>query len=265
MRRVTRSTLLRDRRVWALGFLVLLVVPAFLLLSRWQLNRLDERRAENTLVSTHADAAPVPVQSAMRAGADPASLTADQEWRDITATGRYDAAGQQLVRRRPMDGTNGFWVMTPLVLGDGSVLAVNRGWVAAGPDARTNPQVPVPPAGVVTVVGRLRLSQDAPPRPSDLPAGQVTDLDVRAVGVAGPVYPGYLELVGSDPPETGDPALTPIPLPPLDDGPHLSYAIQWVAFALTAIGGFVFIVRGEARRLEQQRTDQPDQPRPVGG
>jgi cytochrome oxidase assembly protein ShyY1 len=250
--RTTRGALLRDRRVWALGFLVLLVVPAFLLLSRWQLHRLDERRAENTLISDHADAAPVPVAAAMTAGSDPNSLTAEQEWRDITATGRYDPAGQQLVRRRPLNGENGYWVMTPLVLSDGSVLAVNRGWVGAGQDATTNPEVPPAPSGEVTVVGRLRLSQDAPARPADLPTGQVTDLDVRAVPASGPVFPGYLELVTSDPPETGDPALTPIPLPELDDGPHLSYAIQWVAFAVIAIGGFVFIVRGEARRLGEE-------------
>lgn len=262
--RAARGALMRDRRVWALGFLVVLVVPAFLLLSRWQLHRLDDRRAENSLISTHADAAPVPVARTMTAGESPNSLTAEQEWQDITATGRYDLAGQQLVRRRPLDGANGYWVMTPLVLADGSVLAVNRGWVAAGADATSNPEVPSAPSGEVTVVGRLRLSQTAPPRPTDLPTGQVTDLDVRAVPASGPVFPGYLELVRSDPPETGDPALTPIPLPELDDGPHLSYAIQWIAFAVIAVGGFVFIVRGEARRLgEDEAADEARQETPA--
>ena len=247
----TMAALARDRRVWGLGFLVLLVVPAFLLLSRWQLNRLDERRVENHLVSSHSSAAPAAVADVMTAGADPSSLGPDQEWREVTATGRYDADGQQLVRRRPMDGTNGYWVMTPLVTADGSVVAVNRGWIAAGADARTSPAVPPPPPGTVTVVGRVRLSEQAPPRPSDLPTGQVTDLDVRRLTVAGPVYPGYVELVTSTPPETGSPALTPIPLPELDDGPHLSYAVQWIAFAVIAVGGFVVIVRGEARRVAE--------------
>ena len=101
--------------------------------------------------------------------------------------------------------------MTPLVTADGSVVRVNRGWIAAGADARTSPDVPAPPSGTVTVVGRVRLSEPAPPRPRTCRPGRSTDLDVRRITVAGPVYPGYLELVTSDPPETGSPAVTSIP------------------------------------------------------
>ncbi len=246
--RTASAALWRDRRLWALGFLVLLVVPAFFLLARWQLHRLDERRAENYAVSSHADAAPVPVAEVMTAGAAPDSVGPAQEWREITATGRYETAGEQLVRRRPLDGANGFWVVTPLRLADGSVLLVNRGWIAAGADATSSPEVPAAPSGEVTVTGRVRLSQSADPSAHDLPAGQVSDLDVRAAAVEGPVFPAYLELVSSDPPESGDPAVRALPLPPLDDGPHLSYAVQWIAFAVIAVGGFVLLVRGEARR-----------------
>lgn len=246
--RTASAALWRDRRLWALGFLVLLVVPAFFLLARWQFHRLEERRVENAAISAHADAVPVPVAEVMTAGADPADLGPDQEWREITATGSYETTGQQLVRRRPLDGENGFWVVTPLRLGDGSVLLVNRGWVAAGADATSSPEVPAAPGGQVTVTGRLRASQSADPAARDLPPGQVSDLDVRAAAVGGPVFPGYLELVSSDPPETGEPAVRALPLPPLDEGPHLSYALQWIAFAAIAVGGFVLLVRGEARR-----------------
>jgi cytochrome oxidase assembly protein ShyY1 len=34
-----------------------------------------------------------------------------------------------------------------------------------------------------------------------------------------------------------------VELPPLDDGPHLSYAIQWFAFATIAVGGAVLWLR----------------------
>ncbi|HEY7858570.1 MAG TPA: SURF1 family protein [Candidatus Nanopelagicales bacterium] len=243
---------LRDRRVWGLGFLVIFLVPAFLLLSRWQLHRLDEQRVADSLVNTHIAMAPVPVADVMRAGADPDTVGDSQQWRRVTATGRYDVADQQLVRQRTLNGGNGYWVMTPLVTTDGSVLAVARGWVAAGADAISSPTVPAPPSGVVTVLGRIRISEDAPPRPSDLPAGQVTDLDVRAVTAQGPVYPGYVELISSDPPETGSPAVVPLPIDiQLDASDHLSYAVQWICFAVIAIGGFVVILRGEARRREE--------------
>lgn len=246
--RTASAALWRDRRLWALGFVVVLVVPAFFLLARWQFHRLEERRVENAAISAHVDAAPVAVADVMTAGADPASVGPEQEWREITATGTYEPVGEQLVRRRPLDGENGFWVVTPLRLADGSVLLVNRGWVAAGADATSSPDVPAAPGGDVTVTGRLRPSQSADPAARDLPAGQVSDLDVRAAAVDGPVFPGYLELVSSDPPETGDPAVRQLPLPSLDEGPHLSYALQWIAFAAIAVGGFVLLVRGEARR-----------------
>ena len=243
---------LRDRRVWGLGFLVIFLVPAFLLLSRWQLHRLDEQRVADSLVNTHVAMAPVPVADLMRAGADPDTVGDAQQWRRVNATGRYDVTDQQLVRQRTLNGGNGYWVLTPLVTTDGSVLAVARGWVAAGVDAISSPSVPLPPAGVVTVLGRIRISGDAPPRPADLPAGQVTDLDVRAVTAQGPVYPGYIELISSDPPETGNPALVPLPIDiQLDASDHLSYALQWICFALIAVGGFVVILRGEARRREE--------------
>ncbi|HET8969965.1 MAG TPA: SURF1 family protein [Candidatus Nanopelagicales bacterium] len=255
---------LRDRRVWALGFVVLLIVPSFFLLARWQLHRLDERREVNTAIEVHTQEPAVPVGRVMTAGAPPGSVGEDQQWRDVTATGRYLTDDTQLVRKRPMNGANGFWVMTPLQLPDGTVLAVNRGWLAAGSDALTSPSVPPPPAGTVTITGRIRPSQDAPPRPGDLPAGKVTDLDVRAVPAAGPVYPGYVELVGSVPPEKGAPPVAPIPLPELDEGPHLSYAVQWIAFALIAVGGFVLLVRSEARRrAEDEQAAQVAPPVPL--
>lgn len=239
---------LRDRRVWGLGFLVLVLVPAFLLLSRWQMHRLDEQRAADSLVNARTAMAPVPVAEVMRAGADPSTVGDAQQWRRVTATGRYDVAAQQLVRQRTFNSANGFWVMTPLVLPDGSVLAVVRGWVMAGASATSSPAVPPPPTGPVTVMGRIRTSVQAGPRPADLPAGQVADLDVRTIDAQGPVYPGYIELITSDPPETGNPAVVPLPMPDLDGVNHLSYAVQWLCFAFIAVGGFFVILRGEARR-----------------
>jgi cytochrome oxidase assembly protein ShyY1 len=246
---------LRDRRIWSLGFLVIFLVPAFLLLSRWQVHRLEETRAANELVTTHLAMPPVPVAQVMRAGADPSTVGDAQQWRRVTAVGRFDVADQQLVRRRTLNSANGFWVMTPLVTADGSVLAVARGWVPALGDATSSPVVPPPPSGVVTVMGRVRISEDAGPRPPDLPAGQVTDLDVRAVTAHGPVYPGYIELVSSDPAQSAQTPLTPLPLPEIDEGNHLSYALQWICFAIIAVGGFVVILRGEARRREEDAAE----------
>jgi cytochrome oxidase assembly protein ShyY1 len=259
---VSRYGFLSQPRWLALGFLVLIVVPSFFLLSRWQLSRLDDRRAENTLVTTNSAAAAVPVDAVLTPGADPAAVPEELRWRPVTATGRYDAAGEVLVRKRPLEGTNGFWVVTPLVTGSGAVLAVNRGWVATTGGADATQAVPPAPSGEVEVVGRIQLSQDAPiPQPEDLPAGQITDLSVPLVADGATAYPAYIELVSSTPAQ--EPGLRPLPLPDLSDGPHLSYAVQWVFFAAVAVTGFVILVRREREYADQGTQVAPTEPSDV--
>jgi cytochrome oxidase assembly protein ShyY1 len=254
---VNRYGFLRQPRWLALGFLVVIVVPSFILLSRWQLHRLDDRRHINSTVTTNSSAAAVPVDSVMRPGSPSSSLGEDQAWVPVTATGHYDAAHQVLVRKRPLDGANGYWVATPLVTDSGAVLVVNRGWLQATAGATAVPDVPAPPAGTVSILGRVRVSEEAPrPQPGDLPAGQVTDLDVSlvATGMSGRVYPGYVTLVSSDPAQPS--GLTPLPLPELSDGPHLSYALQWVLFAGVAVVGFLLLIRREGQDVDSAtRTD----------
>ena len=253
-RTVSGYGFLRQPRWLALGFLVLIVVPSFIALSRWQLHRLDDRRHANAVVVANSSSAAVPVGTVMTPGAPTTSIGDDQDWRQVSATGRYDVGHQVLVRKRPMDGANGYWVVTPLVTDSGAVLAVNRGWLEAKQGATaTVDDVPAPPSGEVTVVGRVRPSEDAPkPQPGDLPPGQVTDVDVALVAAAGngaAVYPGYVDLVSSDPAQAE--GLTPIPLPDLSEGPHLSYAMQWVLFALVAVVGFVLLIRRERDDADQ--------------
>lgn len=261
---MSRYGFLRQPRWLALGFLVLLVLPSFILLSRWQLHRLDERRHYNDLVTTHSAAAPVAVDQVMTAGAPTSTVGDDQRWIPVTATGRYDAAGTVLVRKRPLDGKNGFWVVTPLVTTSGTVLVVNRGWIGADGGATAAQSVPAPPTGEVTISARVQPSEEAPDvQPSDLPAGQITDLSVPLVAGGATAYPGYVTLVSSTPAESAD--LTPIPLPDLSDGPHLSYAVQWLFFAAVAVVGFVVLIRRESEYAAAEAALTPDAPSPSDG
>ncbi len=57
------------------------------------------------------------------------------------------------------------------------------------------------------------------------------------------------------------------PRPTLDEGPHLSYAMQWIAFALMALVGFVVLARrnaewdAEEAGLPARPARQPRRPR----
>src|SRR3546814_6734256 len=62
------------------------------------------------------------------------------------------------------------------------------------------------------------------------------------------VLPVVVQSVSSEP--AGSDLLVPVPAPPLDAGPHRSYAFQWFAFA--AIVAIVYPLRSEEHTSELQ-------------
>ncbi|MFK4850484.1 SURF1 family protein [Microbacterium sp. ZW T6_19] len=212
----------------AIGFAV-----ACVFLSHWQFDRNASRSEQIALVEANYDAEPVPLDDLI--GID-GVFHADDEWHPVILHGEYLTDEQLLVRNRPHGGTSAFEVLVPFQTDDGRVFVVDRGWVAPGsgdaPDA-----VAAPPSGTVDVVVRLREGEAAAPA-RGAPPGQVATIDLPAVAdiVGGDVVTSaYGQLVSEDP---AAPALGSFDSPTDDPGPHLSYAIQWILFALM---GFIFI------------------------
>lgn len=241
--------LLKQRRwlgftVFALGMMLLCV-----LLARWQWSRYQERSAANDLLDAAIAARAVPVDdllSAAPADANPPDLPPELAWRAVTAVGQFDAASQVAVRRRPLDGRSGFWIVTPLVTQSG-VLLVNRGWAPAGRDAATVPEVPDPPAGEVSVTGRLRAAEHSD-KVEPAPPGQAwaADPHVLVADAAVPRYPAYVELRSAEP--AADEGLTTLPDPGHRGLNNLVYSVQWLVFAAVAAVGWWRLVALEARR-----------------
>ena len=79
--------------------------------------------------------------------------------------------------------------------------------------------------------------------------------------VGGPVHVGAYGLIASE-----DPAPAVVPAPPmkpaLDEGPHLSYALQWIVFAIMAFAALGWAVRQEVRI---RRGELPAEPRRTRG
>jgi cytochrome oxidase assembly protein ShyY1 len=135
------------------------------------------------------------------------------------------------------------------VLPSGDAVIVNRGFIPLETSG-SRPTVPAAPTGVVTVDGRVRSSQTrghfGPRDPAEGTLTEVARADLVRLQQQMPYHllPVYLELESSQPADaTG---LTPIPLPELDEGPHLSYAIQWFCFSALAVVGWVLVVRKTA-------------------
>lgn len=248
--------------------LVVALVVLLVNLGLWQLRRLDERRAENARVAAAlaqpvADVAELAPVAGPAGPADGADAGQPVEWRRARATGTYALEEQVLVRSRSLDGRPGSWAVTPLVLDDGTAVAVNRGWVPIGEDGPDGPPpaASAPPEGRVTVTGVLRATEErgrfGPIDPEDGRLATLARLDVGRLDqqVAADLYPVALQLQSSDPPPPGD-LPVPVPLPDVDDeGPHLSYAVQWFTFATIAGGGYLLILR---RQLDEARKGSRD-------
>ena len=232
----------------AVTLVTLLLLPAFNALSQWQWHRLHQRQAYNLIITKNINSAP----ASLRDLADVNShvINPSNQWRLLHLTGTWDVSNQVLVRKKSFESEYGFWVVTPFKTADGAIL-INRGWHIAADTARESPVITNPPSGIVDVAARVRILADNPePRPTDLPAGQVDVINPQTFTDSTIVRNAYGELVASRPDSGVD--LKLIPAPTVSEGPHRSYALQWIFFAIMTVIGWIIMVRNEA---QHQRTD----------
>jgi surfeit locus 1 family protein len=180
----------------------------------WQLGRLEQRRARNAVLAARLALPPLEVRPGL--GADSA------RWRRVVATGVYDFSAERTWPGRSFEGTPGVALITPLRLADGSAVLVDRGWVYS-PDAFHVDHNTYREPATATVTGIALV----PPRGRG-------DVDVAGF------LPFVIQVVGRDP-ASGLPRRWPAPV--FDNGPHLSYAIQWFSFALIALVGTAVMIR----------------------
>ncbi len=241
-------------RQWVcLTLVALALIPAMIKLGYWQFHRHEHRVAQNELIETSLRAQPVPVTGLTSPGH---VVPRSDYWRTVTATGTYDSAHEVVVRMRTSDDDKvGFHVLTPLVLADGRAVLVNRGWVPGGGDPRAYPAVPAPPAGEVTVTGRLKADETSGGSGikdrKGLPDRQVMLINStqQAESLGRPVLGGYLELTAPVPQDGGP---EPVGEPDHDSiGAHMAYAVQWWLFASAVPVGWIVLVRREKRDREE--------------
>ena len=245
-------SLLRTPRWQGFTVLVIVAIIGFGMLSSWQWSRAEEERQARNAQIAQTEAERQPLSAAVSTLGD--DIPEDLR-RPVEVTGTYEPDATVLVRQRPLDGRNGFWVATPLRVTDGSAAAVNRiwvnrGWIPATGAATATVTPPPPPIGEVRIIGWLVPSEVTREVITDLPPGQVRWLDTRGLDDFGvPALPVYLERTASDPAESD---LLALPLPEIDETQNISYAVQWLVFAAIALSGWFFFLRREAREDSQR-------------
>jgi cytochrome oxidase assembly protein ShyY1 len=96
---------------------------------------------------------------------------------------------------------------------------------------------------------------------------QLARLDLRRIQQQydADLYPVWLQLQRSDPPVDENALPLLLPEPEQDEGPHLSYAVQWFMFATVGAIGWPILLRraaaeDERRRRREAREAEADRP-----
>jgi len=247
------------RPKWIVGHLLCaFLVILFINLGFWQLRRLHERRAHNKLINDHVTEPVTTLDDALRGG------VATAQFRRVRITGHWDTGTTVLVRSKSLDEQPGDDVLTTLVI-DGKGIVVNRGFAQLGGGGETTMLSAVRPddTGTVTVTGVLRASESrglfGPKDPATGHLDVVNRIDLPRLQqqTTQRLEPVYLQLVSSTPAERS--FVRPIPLPATNDGPHLSYAIQWFIFATVGAAGWPLLLRKTARSEAAERAEEDEQ------
>lgn len=220
----------------------------------WQLDRAEEKLARQARIDAR-DRAPVLALDGLpaRGRSDP-----ELEFRRAVLEGRWLARHTVFLDNRQMGGRPGFFVVTPLLLSDGSAVLVQRGWAprnfqdrTAVPDVPTPEQIPLrllvrvapPPAKLLALgeAGGGRIRQNLDPEGFS-----------REIGVPLRSWSAWQLDVArtlADPPATADDGLRrDWPPPATDVSKHHGYAFQWFSLSALIIGLYVWFQLIQPRR-----------------
>lgn len=211
---------------WSLTALLAVLAAIFAGLGYWQLQRAELKATEQEQFDT----------------AVTVTRLQDElpDWTTANLFGQLDAHRHLLLENKLYQGRAGVHVLTPLTLRDGSALLVNRGWLPLPPDRSALPEFSTP-TNPLELAGRLGpLSQPGVQigTPQTLQQNDWPQLIVypdwgrmeSALNLKLHRQVLYLDVAS----EAGfkDRNWTPFTMGP---DRHRAYAVQWFAFALTAL------------------------------
>lgn len=234
-------------RTVAFGLLTVIAAGVCVRLGIWQLDRLEQRRAQNAIVSDRG--AERPLTLAELQGAD----TSVTHWRRVRIEAVADYAQELVHATRTQNGSPGVHLLTPVRPLDGSwgdtAIVVLRGYLYAA-DGRTVDFAKAREPDTLRLDALLisfpptregQATMKSAPR-----AMRLLDRDTIGTLVGRPVAPFMLLALG-DTIMRDITRPTRVPPPAMNDGPHLSYALQWFSFATVFVVGFLFFTRSKRR------------------
>jgi surfeit locus 1 family protein len=247
-----------NSRVVALAAISTIFAILCVLLGVWQLQRHGERQELIAKFGNRLRADPVSLRQVVAQGGDIINTP-------VRVRGSFDVSHEMVLVNRTRNGAPGVWVVTPMLLpGSDSAVLVNRGWVYS-PDggtvdlSRWREGIPMQGGSAsrseelelealalvfVSAVENRSASRDSASGTLRLP---YLGHELVSAELPYPVSRVFVQLLPQDTIiRQGVPV--PVPAPSLGAGSHLSYAMQWFAFAIIAVVGGVAAGRGLAGR-----------------
>jgi len=234
-----------SRSGWLASGLLFSMVALFLWLGFWQLDRASQK--EQAVIERH-DRIDDGVLKLSGNEVD-AELV---RYRQVEINGEFLGDAQFFLDNRKYKQTAGYYVMVPLkLMGSERAVLVNRGWIAQGYDRTLLPQVEVPSGpqqleGVVRVPSAqgFRLEEKA-----DAPRRLYIDLEQIGESIGMKLLPFVIRQQSELNSGSGDGLVREWKVEQKDSEPamHYGYALQWFAFALLLIGGWIGVVVKQRR------------------
>jgi len=233
----------------AAHLLVLVLATSLSSLGFWQLNRLEQTKQHNKELITKMKQDPKSL-SELAKDYDFKTDTEQLYYLPVKIFGLFDPSYEILLRGRSYSGQAGYTILSPFIT-DNFVVMVERGWVPIQYDSPPIKDA-LPPSDEVVIVGKIYPSQTAPTNwtaalaPKE-PEGKLKIMayaDIKRIAKQVPyeLVDFYIKLDRQIPPQTKDLPLAIIP-EKLDNDNHFSYALQWFAFVLIGLTGYILIIR----------------------
>lgn len=213
-------------------------------LSQWQFARAAEVQKSNAIVLANYDSKPVSLENLI---SPTTAWNAQLEYRQVLVSGRYLRNQSVLIRNRPFEANPGFLQLVAFQTDTANVIWVERGWLPTG-NLQDAPDY-VPQVDYKHRQLTLRLRPTEPKLDRGSPSGQLPSIDLITASKSITGLTTYRQAYGrlvTESPELA--AGQPMPMPELNEGNHLSYAMQWLLFALMAFGAVYWTIAQDRRR-----------------
>ncbi len=226
--------------------LVLLGTALCVRLGIWQLDRLASRRLFNAHYLKVSQSDPLNLTG------DSQENLLDMDYRPVTLHGVYDFSNNIVLRNQYRNGQPGYFLLTPLILADGSAVLIERGWIPSEGNSNPKDWHKYDVSSQINISGIIRTGQTQPELggvPDPQLSGEQTRLDfwnlVNLERISKQV-PYKLLPVFIQPNPTPAANTPPFPYQPvieISEGSHFGYALQWFTFAFILFFGYPFFLR----------------------